>query len=80
MCRHVAYLGPPVPLSRLLCDPPHSLVHQSWAPREMRGTGTINADGFGVGWFPEPAGAEPIRVRRECPIWTDVDLPGLAAH
>ena len=22
MCRHLAYLGPPVPLSRLLFDPP----------------------------------------------------------
>lgn len=79
MCRHLAYLGPPQPLSRLLFDPPHSLVHQSWAPREMRGSGTINADGFGVGWFPDPE-SEPIRYRREFPIWTDVDLPGLAAH
>jgi glutamine amidotransferase len=51
MCRHLVYLGAPQPLSRLLLEPPHSLVHQSWAPREMRGGGTINADGFGVGWF-----------------------------
>ena len=52
MCRHLAYLGPPVPLRALLFDPPHSLVRQSWAPRDMRGGGTINADGFGVGWYP----------------------------
>lgn len=57
MCRHVAYLGPPVPLSDLLYRPPHSLARQSWAPRDMRGGGTINADGFGVGWFPSPAGS-----------------------
>lgn len=77
MCRHLAYLGPPVPLSGLLFDPPHALVHQSWAPREMRGSGTINADGFGVGWYPEP-GAEPCRYRRTDPMWSDADLPGLA--
>jgi glutamine amidotransferase len=80
MCRHLAYLGPPVALSRLLFDPPHSLAHQAWAPREMRGSGTINADGFGVGWFPgRDRGAGPLRYRRDRPIWTDPDLPGLAA-
>ena len=55
MCRHLAYLGPPVALAELLLDPPHSLVVQSWAPRDMRGGGTVNADGFGVGWYAEPA-------------------------
>jgi glutamine amidotransferase len=49
MCRHLAYLGPPVPLGRLLLDPPHGLLHQSWAPRRQR-NGALNADGFGVGW------------------------------
>jgi glutamine amidotransferase len=76
MCRHLAYLGPPVPLSGLLFDPPHSLSHQSWAPRDMRGGGTINADGFGVGWH-TPSGA--VRYRRNTPIWSDTTLPGLAA-
>lgn len=79
MCRHLAYLGPPVALSALLFDPPHALAHQAWAPREMRGGGTVNADGFGAGWYPEPDG-DPIRYRRECPIWADLDLPGLAAR
>lgn len=76
MCRHLAYLGPPVPLSRLLFEAPHSLAHQSWAPREMRGTATMNVDGFGVGWY---QGDEPMRYRRDGPIWADADLPGLAA-
>jgi glutamine amidotransferase len=75
MCRHLAYLGPPVPLSALLFDPAHSLSHQSWAPRDMRGGGTINADGFGVGWH-TPAG--PVRYRRATPLWSDTTLPGLA--
>jgi len=61
VCRHLAYLGPPVPLAALLYDPPHSLEHQSWAPRDMRGGGTINADGFGVGWY--PPGADPVRYQ-----------------
>jgi glutamine amidotransferase len=76
MCRHLAYLGPPIPLSALLFDPPHGLSHQSWAPRDMRGGGTINADGFGVGWH-TPAG--PVRYRRATPLWSDDTLPGLAA-
>jgi glutamine amidotransferase len=76
MCRHLAYLGPAVPLARWLIDPPHSLVHQSWAPRDMRGGGTINADGFGVGWF---AGGRVVRYRRATPIWSDTTLPALAA-
>src|SRR6266542_1108903 len=63
MCRHLAYLGPPIPLSRLLFEPPHALVHQSWAPKDMRGGGTINADGFGVGWYHSVAGlAERLPV------------------
>ena len=75
MCRHLAYLGPPIALAELLFTPPHALVHQSWAPRDMRGGGTINADGFGVGWY-TPA---PIRYRRATPLWSDATLPGLAA-
>ncbi|GAA0909090.1 ergothioneine biosynthesis protein EgtC [Virgisporangium aurantiacum] len=78
MCRHLAYLGPTVPLAALLLDPPHSLLRQSWAPRDMRGGGSVNADGFGVGWYP-PGAATPIRYRRDCPIWTDAALPPLAA-
>ena len=52
MCRHLAYLGPPVTLAECFLERPHSLLHQSWAPVDMRGGGTVNADGFGVGWLP----------------------------
>lgn len=76
MCRHLAYLGPPVPLRSLLTDPPHSLYRQAWAPRRQR-HGTVNADGFGIGWY---AGADPVpaRYRRAVPIWGDQSLPDLA--
>jgi gamma-glutamyl hercynylcysteine S-oxide hydrolase len=77
MCRHLAYLGPPLPLAALLFDPPHALVEQSFAPRDMRGGGRINADGFGVGWYP-PGAPAPVRYRRDCPIWTDRNLARLA--
>ncbi|GAA1756486.1 ergothioneine biosynthesis protein EgtC [Luedemannella helvata] len=78
MCRHLAYLGPPAPLSALLFDAPHALARQSWAPRDMRGGGTINADGFGVGWYP-PGATTPVRYRRAGPLWSDPTLPALAA-
>lgn len=76
MCRHFAYLGPKVPLETLLFAPPHSLVRQSYAPRRQR-NGILNADGFGVGWYPG-AGEPPARYRRSVPIWGDVNLPDLA--
>ncbi|GAA1586231.1 ergothioneine biosynthesis protein EgtC [Kribbella sancticallisti] len=76
MCRHLAYLGPPVSLASLVLDPPHSLYRQSWAPSDMRGGGSVNADGFGIGWY---VNDEPVRYRRSVPIWADESLPGLAA-
>ena len=80
MCRHLGYIGHPVPLKDLLLEPPHALATQAWAPRDMRGGGTINADGFGVGWYP-PASApgEPVRYASALPIWSDPALPRLAA-
>jgi glutamine amidotransferase len=75
MCRHLAYLGPPVSLASLMLDPPHSLYRQSWAPTDMRGGGSVNADGFGFGYYQEGA---PVRYRRSVPIWADESLPGLA--
>jgi gamma-glutamyl hercynylcysteine S-oxide hydrolase len=75
MCRHLAYLGPPVTLADLVLDPPHSLYRQSWAPCDMRQGGTVNADGYGLAWY---AGRELVRYRRSVPIWADESLPGLA--
>ncbi|ALG08897.1 ergothioneine biosynthesis protein EgtC [Kibdelosporangium phytohabitans] len=74
MCRHLGYLGPAVSAASLVLHPPHSLLRQSWAPADMRGGGTINADGFGVGWF---AGDGATVYRRASPMWTDSALPGL---
>lgn len=81
MCRHLAYLGPSVTLADCVLHQPHSLMDQSWAPSDMRGGGTINADGFGIGWLvgdpAEPGVAR--RYRRGRPMWSDPSLPDLAA-
>ncbi|MFE7791920.1 ergothioneine biosynthesis protein EgtC [Streptomyces sp. NPDC057460] len=76
MCRHIAYLGPPVALGELLTRPPHALVRQSWEPRRQK-YGTVNADGFGVGWY---ADGDPVpgRYRRQGPIWADQSFDDLA--
>ncbi|MFJ7074103.1 ergothioneine biosynthesis protein EgtC [Streptomyces sp. NPDC098781] len=76
MCRHLAYLGPGEPLGRLLVAPPHGLFQQSWAPRRQR-YGTVNADGFGVGWYAE-GDPVPARYRRAGPIWADPSFADLA--
>lgn len=75
MCRHLAYLGPPVPLRDLLLAPAHSLYRQSWAPRRQR-YGTVNADGFGAGWY-APGDPVPARYRRSGPIWGDPSFQDL---
>jgi ergothioneine biosynthesis protein EgtC len=55
------------------------LYTQSWAPRQQT-HGVVNADGFGLGWYPSGLGAgeEPARYRRAIPIWTDQNLPEFA--
>lgn len=78
MCRHLAYLGPPTTLSALLLEPPHSLLHQSHAPADMRGGGTVNADGFGAGWYPPDRGGDAARYRSAAPMWSDAAFADLA--
>lgn len=77
MCRLLAYLGPPATLEELLFAPEHSLVRQSYAPRHQR-HGTVNADGFGVGWYDRDRRPEPARYRSDRPIWSDRSLASMA--
>ena len=76
MCRHLAWLGRPRSLADLMLSGPHSLLVQSYRPREQR-YGTVNADGFGVGWY-SAARPQPARYRRAQPIWTDPSFASLA--
>ncbi len=75
MCRMAAYLGPEITLHPFLYAPPHGLVQQARAPQELR-YATINADGFGFGWF-DPA-QRPASYVNPAPIWNDPNLPALA--
>lgn len=73
MCRLAAYLGTPTSLSSIVLDPPHSLLHQSYAPKHQK-RGRVNADGFGVGWHDQAVRAEPARYRSATPIWGDASF------
>jgi gamma-glutamyl hercynylcysteine S-oxide hydrolase len=79
VCRHLIYLGPPLPLADLVLVPEHGLLRQSYAPRDMRGGGTINADGFGAGWYPAGPGRPPTRYRSDRPLWADQSFAEIAA-
>lgn len=82
MCRHLVYLGPPRPLAALVLEPEFGLLRQSYAPRDMRGGGRVNADGFGVGWYPpgDPAARPaPARYRTDRTLWSDTAFAELAA-
>ncbi|MEA5596616.1 ergothioneine biosynthesis protein EgtC [Rivularia sp. UHCC 0363] len=79
MCRLLAYLGSPVSLESLLDNHEHSLITQSYQPQEMI-SGTVNADGFGVGWYHAQKDTEPFSYRSTLPIWNDVNLPSLSRY
>jgi len=76
MCRLAAYIGPAVPLSVLLYDPPWSLNEQAYQPRRQE-SGNVNVDGTAVAWWP-PGESDPLRYATERPPWADPNLRGLA--
>ena len=77
MCRIAGYVGTDrLALAALLYDPPHSLEHAAYAPRELL-SGTVNVDGTGVAWWPED-GSGPLRYVTTSSPWADPNLPGLA--
>lgn len=76
MCRHFAWLGEPRSLAALVLEPEHGLLTQSYRPRRQR-HGTINADGWGVGFYSLDSGA-PARWRSDRPIWSDESFRSLA--
>jgi gamma-glutamyl hercynylcysteine S-oxide hydrolase len=78
MCRIAAYLGEErIPLSSLVLDPEHSLLVQSYAPKEMM-SGVVNADGFGTGWYVPEVDEEPAVYRSNAPIWSDRSFASVA--
>ena len=82
MCRHLAWFGTPRSVSALVLEPEHGLLRQSWAPRHQQ-HGTLNADGWGVGFHPDPQPGRPqapVRWRSDRPLWSDVSFASVAPH
>ncbi|MBW4538957.1 MAG: ergothioneine biosynthesis protein EgtC [Myxacorys chilensis ATA2-1-KO14] len=79
MCRLLGYLGSPISLEQVLCQPEHSLIVQSYQPKEMK-SGVVNADGFGIGWYDAERETEPFTYKNVAPIWNDVNLSSLSRY
>ncbi|WKT81972.1 MULTISPECIES: ergothioneine biosynthesis protein EgtC [unclassified Thermosynechococcus] len=73
MCRLYAYMGRKTSLAHALVDAPHSLLVQSYQPREMT-AGRLNADGFGVGWYAARQDVPPFLYRQTLPMWHDINF------
>jgi len=79
MCRLLGYLGGPILLDSLLYKPEHSLIVQSYQPREMT-SGLLNADGFGIGWYHSHLDTDPFTYKNTQPIWSDINLPSISRY
>ena len=79
MCRLLGYLGSSIQLERILIEPEHSLIIQSYKPQEMT-SGLLNADGFGISWYGLDRDSSPYIYRNILPIWNDANLPPLARY
>ncbi|PZO12020.1 MAG: ergothioneine biosynthesis protein EgtC [Leptolyngbya foveolarum] len=77
MCRILGYLGPSIALNRLVLEPEHSLLVQSYKPKELDGA-VLNGDGFGLGWHRE--GDDPFVYRNILPLWNDRNLDDLCRY
>ena len=73
MCRMAGYVGPALRVGEIVSAPPHSLLVQSYRPREME-SGTVNADGFGAALWLDDGKPEPALYRTAAPIWADPNL------
>jgi glutamine amidotransferase len=76
MCRFTLYLGPPILLSKLLIEPRHSLILQSYQSEER--SEPLNGDGFGVGWYAPRLSHEPAVFHAITPAWNNRNLASIA--
>ncbi|KAI4601942.1 hypothetical protein KJ359_010808 [Pestalotiopsis sp. 9143b] len=83
MCRFLVYRGSDeILLSKLILDPTHSILKQSFDSRLRLDTrrGQNNADGFGIGWYTDPKlGAAPCLFTSIIPAWNCTNLHRLAS-
>lgn len=69
MCRHLAHVGPTVPVAGALLDAPHALARQVRSSRHQL-PGVVNEDGWGMAWW---EGATLRRHRSTIPFADDHD-------
>lgn len=86
MCRILGYLGPSISLDQLVLKPKHSMLVQSYKPKEMK-TAVLNGDGFGLGWYDwgqrtgdSSQNAEAFVYRNTLPMWNDRSLGDLCRY
>ncbi|KAK2593706.1 glutamine amidotransferase subunit [Conoideocrella luteorostrata] len=82
MCRFLVYKGSDeILLSKLILDPTHSILKQSFDSRLRLDTrrGQNNADGFGIGFYTDPKlGAAPCLFTSTIPAWNCTNLQRIA--
>ncbi len=78
MCRILGYLGPQISLDQLVLKPEHSMLVQSYKPRELDAA-VLNGDGFGLGWHGQPQD-NPFVYRNVLPMWNDRSLDDLCRY
>lgn len=82
MCRFLVYKGKDeILLSKLILDPAHSILTQSFDSRLRLDTRRPhNGDGFGVGYYTDPQlGPEPCIFTSTIPAWNCINLERLAS-
>ncbi|KAK5078846.1 glutamine amidotransferase subunit [Lithohypha guttulata] len=81
MCRFLVYKGSkPIILSKIVTEPSHSLLTQSYDSRlRLDVRRPHNGDGFGIGWYTEPElGPDPCIFTSTVPAWNCINLERLA--
>lgn len=75
MCRFAAYLGEPILINEVISKPRDSLIKQSSAAKES--DVSINADGFGIGWYNSAVTELPAVFVSAAPAWNDINLKNI---
>ncbi|KAH8733715.1 nucleophile aminohydrolase [Ilyonectria robusta] len=80
MCRFLVYKGSDeILLSKLILDPTHSILKQSFDCRLRLDKGQNNADGFGIGFYTDPKlGSAPCLFTSTIPAWNCTNLQRIA--
>ena len=76
MCRWIAYRGETITLERT--SPRRRIRCWRKASTRMNGIGTINGDGFGLGWY--GVHEDPGIYREVRPAWSDENMRHLCRH